>query len=112
SVYGSTFAEFGPHKRGIGSWGTPNWDGTFDVEDLATALIKMEDGSTLSLEVSWAVNGAIENNGPFVHLMGTDGGASIRGKEAMLYFEREGTLVDSKVEIPEGKHDPRVPMYK
>src|SRR5690606_33152769 len=33
SVYGSTYAEFGPKKRGIGTWGTPNWDGYYDVED-------------------------------------------------------------------------------
>jgi predicted dehydrogenase len=111
SVYGSTFAEFGPHKRGIGSWGTPNWDGTYDVEDLATALIKMEDGSVLSLEVSWAVNSGVENNGSFVHLMGTEGGASLRGKQGQLYAEREGELIDTKLEVPEGKANPRIPMY-
>lgn len=112
SVSGSTYAEFGPHKRGIGNWGTPNWDGIFDVEDLATALIKMEDGSTLTLEVSWAVNNAIENNGPFVHLMGSKGGASLQGKKAMLYKEESDKAVDTKLEIPEGKEDPRIFMYE
>ncbi|MCC2685205.1 MAG: oxidoreductase [Paenibacillaceae bacterium] len=112
SVYGSTYAEFGPHKRGIGNWGTPNWEGSFDVEDLATALIKMEDGSTLSLEVSWAVHGGVENNGPFVHLMGTDGGASLRGKEGKIYKEQSGETIDSKVEAGDGKENPRIPMYK
>ncbi len=53
TVFGSTYAEFGPKKKGIGDWGTPNWDGYFDVEDLASAQIRMEDGSTLTLEVSW-----------------------------------------------------------
>lgn len=56
SVYGAAYAEFGPRKKGIGTWGKPDWNGIFDAEDLATALIKMEDGSTLTLEVSWAVH--------------------------------------------------------
>jgi predicted dehydrogenase len=111
SVYGSTFAEFGPRLRGIGKWGTPNWEGTFDVEDLATALIKMEDGSTLSLEVSWAMNGAIENNSPFVHLLGSEAGASLRGNEAVLYAERNGELTDTKLELPDGAGNSRIAMY-
>ncbi|AHD05348.1 oxidoreductase domain protein [Paenibacillus larvae subsp. larvae DSM 25430] len=53
SVYGSTYAEFGPKRKGIGTWGTLDWSGFYNVEDLASAMIKMEDGSTLTLEVSW-----------------------------------------------------------
>ena len=75
--FGATYAEFGPRRKGIGTWGKPNWNGTYDVEDLATALIRMEDGSTLTLEVSWAVHMDTDNT-PFVHLMGTEGGASYR----------------------------------
>ncbi|MDF2722525.1 MAG: oxidoreductase [Paenibacillus sp.] len=80
SVFGSTYAEFGPHKRGLGEWGTPNWNGYYDVEDLACGMIKMEDGSSLSLEVSWAAHADIEQNGSFVHLMGSKGGAMVRGQ--------------------------------
>ncbi|PIE35121.1 hypothetical protein CSA56_05425 [candidate division KSB3 bacterium] len=50
SVYGVTYAEFGPRKQGLGNWGTPNLDGFYDVEGLAMALIRMDNGSTLSLE--------------------------------------------------------------
>ncbi|TMV49910.1 Gfo/Idh/MocA family oxidoreductase [Paenibacillus mesophilus] len=112
SVFGSTFAEFGPHRRGIGKWGTHDWGGSFDVEDLAGAMIKMEDGTALSLEVSWAVNGNVEQNGPFVHLMGTDGGASLRGKEGKLFAERSGEIVDTQLDIPEGAGNPREAMYR
>ncbi|NIK75202.1 putative dehydrogenase [Paenibacillus castaneae] len=87
SVYGATYAEFGPSRKGIGSWGTPDWNGTYDVEDLATALIKMEDGSTLSLEVSWAVHMDTDNS-PFIHLMGSEGGASYRGASGKLLTEK------------------------
>jgi predicted dehydrogenase len=86
SVYGSTYAEFGPKKRGIGTWGTPDWSGSYNVEDLATALIKLEDGSTLSLEVSWAVNMDTDSN-HFIHLMGSEGGASIIGNKGKLLTE-------------------------
>lgn len=87
SVYGATYAEFGPSRKGIGTWGKPNWNGTYDVEDLATALIKMEDGSTLSLEVSWAVHMDTDNS-PFIHLMGSEGGASYRGSKGKLLTEK------------------------
>jgi predicted dehydrogenase len=87
SVYGSTYAEFGPRKKGIGTWGKPDWNGVWDVEDLATAIIKMEDGSSLTLEVSWAVHMDTSNE-PFVHLMGTDGGVVLRGPEGKYLTER------------------------
>jgi predicted dehydrogenase len=99
SVYGSTYAEFGPKKRGIGTWGTPDWKGIYDVEDLATALIKMEDGSTLSLEVSWAVHMDTDNS-PFVHLMGSEGGASMRSKRGKLLFENDNRATEIELIQP------------
>jgi len=77
SVYGSTYAEFGPEKKGLGSWGTPDWDGFFNVEDLASALIKMDNGATLLLEVSWAANLCPEDTKPAITLMGPEGGAKL-----------------------------------
>lgn len=79
AVFGSTYAAFGPEKRGIGTWATPDFEhGIFDVEDLATALVKFENGATLSLEVSWAVNKDTDS-APFVHLLGNRGGISVQG---------------------------------
>jgi predicted dehydrogenase len=100
SVFGSTYAEFGPKKRGIGSWGKPDWDGVYDVEDLATALIKMEDGSTLTLEVSWAVHMDTDNV-PFVHLMGTEGGATYRGSQGKLLTEKFDRPAETELRKPE-----------
>ncbi|MDQ0230401.1 putative dehydrogenase [Metabacillus malikii] len=93
SVYGATYAEFGPKKKGIGNWGTPNWDGYYDVEDLATALIKMDNGSILSLEVSWAVH-MDTNNDPFIHLMGSNGGAAINSHTAKILTEQFDSAID------------------
>lgn len=100
SVYGATYAEFGPKRKGIGTWGKPDWNGLYDVEDLATALIKMEDGSTLSLEVSWAVHMDTDNT-PFIHLMGTEGGASYKGSTGKLLTEK----FDRPIETPLAKPD-------
>ena len=77
TVFGSTYAEFGPRKKGLGTWGTPDWDGYYDVEDLATALIKMENGATLSLEVSWAANIDAVDARAGITLMGSKGGARL-----------------------------------
>ena len=106
SVYGSTYAKFGPQKRGLGNWGTPQWDGIFDVEDLATAMIKMDNGATLTLEVSWAVNTKSDNR-HWVDLMGTEGGVSIRGDELTLTTQKfdRPIAVESVPVSPVGERD-------
>ncbi|OMF37094.1 oxidoreductase [Paenibacillus sp. FSL H8-0548] len=96
SVFGATYAEFGPKRKGIGTWGTPDWDGTYDVEDFGTALIKMEDGSTLSLEVSWAVHMDTDNS-EFIQLMGSEGGASYRGGKGKLLTEKFNRPIETEL---------------
>lgn len=100
AVSGATYAEFGPRRRGIGSWGTPNWDGYYDVEDLATAFIRMEDGRTLTLEVSWAVH-MDTNSTPFIHLMGTDGGVAMYGNRGKFLTERFDAAMETELTPPE-----------
>jgi predicted dehydrogenase len=111
SVYGSTYAEFGPKRKGIGTWGKPDWNGQYDVEDLATALIKMEDGSTLSLEVSWAVHMDTDNT-PFVHLMGTEGGASYKGGEGKLLTEKFDRPLETPLAKPENDEGERARLSR
>lgn len=111
SVYGSTYAEFGPKKKGIGNWGTPNWDGHYDVEDLATALIKMDNGSTLSLEVSWAVHMDTSNE-PFIHLMGTEGGASLSGNTGKILTEQFDRPIDLDLSQNGNEEEERVRLSK
>lgn len=111
SVFGSTYAEFGPRKRGIGTWGKPDWNGVYDVEDLATALIKLDNGATLQLDVSWAA--LIEtDNQPYVHLLGSEGGASLRGSKGKLMsevFDREANI---ELEVPQSDEGSRVRMSR
>jgi predicted dehydrogenase len=112
SVFGTTYAEFGPKKRGIGTWGKPNWDGTYDVEDLATALIKMEDGSSLSLDVSWAAHTEMLGNKPYIYLMGSDGGASMSGPKGKLHTELFDRTADVELITPDKVESARVGMAR
>lgn len=111
SVYGSTYAEFGPKRKGIGNWGTPNWDGYYDVEDLASAHIKMEDGSSLTLDVSWAIHSDTDNL-PFVHILGADGGASLRGGQIRLLTEQFDQPVELDLTNPDNDEGPRIRMSR
>ncbi|MCD1261248.1 Gfo/Idh/MocA family oxidoreductase [Paenibacillus athensensis] len=111
SVFGATYAEFGPRRQGIGTWGTPDWNGIYDVEDLATGMIKMDDGSSLTLEVSWAVHMDTDNS-PFIHLMGSDGGACYRGSEGKLLHEKFDRPIESRICRPEDDEGERERLSK
>lgn len=81
TVSGSSYAEFGP--RGLGGASSKNggnkWSGggeaTFEVEDLATAFVRLSDSSTLLLETSWA--SFIPADQIYCTLYGTEGGAHL-----------------------------------
>ncbi|MEK3882831.1 Gfo/Idh/MocA family oxidoreductase [Paenibacillus sp. PL2-23] len=111
TVFGSTYAEFGPNKEGIGTWGTPNWDGYYDVEDLASALIKLDNGATLSLEVSWAAHAAGLPEAPFIYLMGTKGGISIVGERATYVTYQDNEVVETEIVPLEGEEE-RILMFR
>lgn len=108
-VFGSTYAEFGPRKLGIGTWGTPQWDGRFDVEDLATALVRFDNGATLSLDVSWAAH-TESDGGSFVHLMGNEGGASVYGSRVKFFGQKFGRAYSVESPVPAAAPDPRALM--
>jgi predicted dehydrogenase len=80
SVSCATYAELGPQGRGgrIGS-GLMSGENPFEVEDLATAFLRLAGGATLTLEAGWAVYR--ESSDDFgVTLYGTDGGAEMKVK--------------------------------
>ncbi|XOK64220.1 Gfo/Idh/MocA family protein [Paenibacillus elgii] len=112
SVFGTTYAEFGPKKRGIGTWGKPDWNGFYDVEDLATALIKLDNGSTLSLDVSWAANTDFIDNGPYIYLMGSEGGASLRAGRGTLHTELFERTADVELTVDSNDEGPRQRMSR
>jgi predicted dehydrogenase len=74
----ATYAELGPQGRGgwAGS-GLMTGEKPYEVEDLATAFIRLSGGATLNLEAGWAVYR--ESSDDFgVTLYGTDGGAEMK----------------------------------
>ena len=74
----------------------------YDVEDLAVAMIKFDNGATLELEASWAAN-VKEHEWMETRLFGTKGGLVQRNMnetyefEAEIYLERAGAHFDMKL---------------
>ena len=73
SVSGATYNEFGRRSLGESNWGiSERPDREFDVDDFATALIKLEGGITVLLEAAWAMHLDRSSN-MNIELHGTDG---------------------------------------
>ncbi|MFN2132779.1 MAG: Gfo/Idh/MocA family protein [Anaerolineae bacterium] len=77
----------------------------YDVEDLAVAMIRFENGAMLEVEASWAAN-VQERELMETRLLGTKGGLVQRNLnegydfEAELYLERAGAHYDMKLHAP------------
>lgn len=80
TVSAATYAEMGPHGRGGSITAAKQIVGaTYEVEDLATAFLRLKGGTTLLLEASWATYGSAGDDFG-VTLYGTEGGAEIKVK--------------------------------
>ncbi len=96
SVMGATYAKFGGDpSRGTGGWGQAVAGGVFDVDDLACAMIRFDNGATMTLEASWASH--IERDQMFVNLMGTEAGAQMTSNpaQARVFSEKLGVMQDT-----------------
>ncbi len=110
SVSGMTFAKFGNRGKALGGWGADIYrEGKqlFDVDDLATAFIRFENGSVLTLEVSWAAYVG-EQGENYLRFLGTEGGAEISsrfGKDfpVRYYSEKHDLQYDSTVYVSPGQ---------
>lgn len=75
-VVGSVFKKLGNQTETANTWG--DWDpAEYTVEDSAFGFIKMEDGSTIILESSWALN-TLEVEEARTSLCGTKAGADMK----------------------------------
>lgn len=90
-VLGSTYQKLkdNPMANMFGLWNPE----TFETEDSAFGLIKMENGATIFLEAAWALN-MIQPKEAQVTLCGTEAGAEMFGK---AYLD-EGYVVFNKAE--------------
>ena len=69
--------------------------GTFDVEDYATTLIRLTNGSTISMECSWAAN--LEQR-QYACLLGEKRGVKLENGDAIIYGEDHGTIATSEIQ--------------
>jgi predicted dehydrogenase len=83
---------------------------TFDVEDLATVFMRLDDGGTLLLEASWAAHRA-DGDEFGITLYGTEGGAELIVEDyapvgsLRVFADDDGELVEKRVAArPGGRH--------
>ena len=80
TVSASTYAELGKHGKGVDPGARKSGTGNiFEVEDLATAFLRLSNGGTFLLESSWATHSSAGDDFG-ITLYGTDGGADIKVK--------------------------------
>jgi predicted dehydrogenase len=90
AAYGVTFDYLGKSGQGQGGWGVGYNPKRFTVEDLASALIRFENGAAISLEASWAAH---TGDTFLARVLGTKGGAQIHPDFA-LYEQSGDTRLD------------------
>jgi predicted dehydrogenase len=95
AVSAVTHARFGNNPETynyLSMWGRPVPGGPFDVDDLAAALVRFDNGASMMIQVSWAANTA---DGTDVRLMGDKGGLEINpGSHVKLFTEDNGFIAD------------------
>ena len=102
SVMGSVYHKLGHRKNSANAWGS--WDPKkFTVEDSAFGFITMENGATILLESSWAIN-YLEVGEAKTTLCGTEGGADMCDG-LRLNGEKHSKLFVNKVEMSTGGVD-------
>lgn len=74
-VLGTTFHKLSQRENAANAWGS--WDpNKFKVEDSSVAMIKMQNGATIMLEASWALN-ILSTGEAKTTLCGTEGGVDM-----------------------------------
>jgi predicted dehydrogenase len=79
TVLAQTHAKFGPRGWGEFEWGRSEVDPKkpCDVEDYCAALLKLKNGKTIQMEISWAAFVPPDAREHGVDLLGTNGGLSL-----------------------------------
>jgi len=83
-----------------GMWASPVPNGKKDVDDYAVALVRFDNGATLNVNVSWALNIADMSPEMGLRLFGEKGGVALEGMDhPYFYGEMTGRIVDSKLKV-------------
>ncbi|WP_274649690.1 Gfo/Idh/MocA family protein [Paenibacillus humicola] len=99
AVLGRAFHKLSQNENSANAWGP--WDpAKFTVEDSAFAMITMENGATIILESSWALN-SLEVDEAKVTLCGTKAGADMKGG-LRINGEENSRLYVKEIELSSG----------
>ncbi len=93
AVFGATYNNLGPDraKGGHVAWDTEVQEAPYTVEDFATAMVKFDNGLTLSLEASFNIN--IKEDYTNVELFGTKAGCRV-DPSVEIYTQYGGRFVN------------------
>jgi predicted dehydrogenase len=96
TVSGETFCKLGKDMKGYAytdMWaGPPNYNGTYDVDDSVTALIRTS-GPVITVNGAWAQNIGVDDT--YIDFMGDKAGIRLQyGKEFKVYTSEFGSLVE------------------
>jgi predicted dehydrogenase len=98
-VLGTSYHKLSQRENAANAWGP--WDpAKFTVEDSAFGMITMENGATIILESSWALN-SLEVDEAKCSLSGTEGGADMKGG-LRINGEDKGRLYTTEVDLKAG----------
>ncbi len=109
SAFGSTYGKFGHRGLGEGSWGkSDNLGMPFEVEDFAAGQVRMKNGATISLDVTWARHSEIKDLVE-VELFGTEAGGQVYADKIFRYDDtfRNYYTLESPNAIMEHPHGDR-----
>ncbi|MFX1820680.1 Gfo/Idh/MocA family oxidoreductase [Pseudarthrobacter sp. CC4] len=114
AVSAATHSELGPQGRGGGSaYSALASSHAFDVEDFASAFLRLEGGGTLVIEASWATYRETDDLLDFT-IYGTDGGAELKVQGApfppvgqlRVFTDKDGESADYVPPVLPGRaHD-------
>ncbi|HZG58812.1 Gfo/Idh/MocA family oxidoreductase [Paenibacillus sp.] len=98
-VLGTSYHKLSQKENAANAWGP--WDPKkFTVEDSAFGMIVMENGATISLESSWALN-TLDVDEAKCTLCGTEGGADMKGG-LRINGEKHSRLFQTEVNLKSG----------
>ena len=103
SVYGATFHKLGDRHELKGQAGYQSMSRSegvqdvFNVEDMATAMVRYDNGAVLQVEASFSLN--IAHDTGTIEMFGTHGGIKL-DPELTYYGEMDGYMTDVKLAIP------------
>ena len=100
SVYGVTYSNLGKNraKGSTTAWIMESEDkDVFNVEDFVSAMIRFENGFTLSVEASFNLN--CKEDAGNIQLFGTKGGATL-SPQLEIYTDMAGSFVNIQPAVP------------